>query len=150
MESYPLNATNKTNENKTIHQILRANKYYQNINLKKQVQRPNLNNQTNTQINKKRAIFTYTGSKTRAVTKIFQKAGIKIAFTTKHTICKLLRQQNDSNDKFDNSGVYQLQCSDCGKQYIGHRLADLLKPVLENTKETMTQVQLNHYMPSTF
>jgi imidazolonepropionase-like amidohydrolase len=37
-------------------------------------------------------MFTYTGNKTRAVTKIFQKAGIKIAFTTKHTIGNILRQ----------------------------------------------------------
>jgi hypothetical protein len=55
----------------------------------------------------------------RAVTKIFQKAGIKIAFTTKHTIGNILRQQCDQADEYDNSGVYQLECTDCGKQYIG-------------------------------
>jgi hypothetical protein len=67
----------------------------------------------------KRAIFTYTGKKTRTVTKILHKAGIKVAFTTKHTIGNLLRQKQDQNDKFDNSGIYQLECTDCGKQYVG-------------------------------
>jgi hypothetical protein len=87
--------------------------------MKQHIPKVKPNTQTNTQTDNKRAIFTYTGRKTRAVTKIFQKAGIKVAFTTKHTINNLLRHKHDHNDKYDSSGIYQLECTDCGKQYIG-------------------------------
>jgi hypothetical protein len=119
MNTYPLNTTNRAKENIIIQQILQANKYNHTNTLKQHMPKIKLNSQTITQTDKKRAIYTYTGRKTRAVTKIFQKAGIRIAFTTKHTISNLLRQKQDHNDKYDNSGIYQLECTDCGKQYIG-------------------------------
>jgi hypothetical protein len=80
----------------------------------------NINTQTIAQTDTtKRALFTYKGKNTRTVTKILHRAGIKVAFTTKHTISNLLRHKHDNKDKYDNSGIYQLECTDCGKQYVG-------------------------------
>jgi hypothetical protein len=75
--------------------------------------------QSDTFETKKRAIFTYTGPNIRAVTKILQKAGLQTAFTTKHSIGKLLRPTYNTGDKYNNCGVYQLECYDCGLQYVG-------------------------------
>jgi hypothetical protein len=119
LKTYPLNATNKTIETATIQQILRANNYNFTVPLNKLKHRNKSDSQSDIHVVKKRAIFTYTGSNTRAVTKIFQKAGLQIAFTTKHSIGKLLGLAHNTGDKYNNCGVYQLECSDCGLQYVG-------------------------------
>jgi hypothetical protein len=55
----------------------------------------------------------------RFVTKLFQKADLRIAYTTKHTIRRLLTHDTYKNNKYENSGVYQLACLDCDKHYVG-------------------------------
>jgi hypothetical protein len=120
LNTYPLSATNKEKETSTIQQILSANKYKHTMlqNLQKPTRDKNYLSKTQTN-DTKRAVFTYTGKSTRAVTKILHKAGIKVTYTAKHTINNLLRQKQDYKDKFDNSGIYLLECKDCKKQYVG-------------------------------
>jgi hypothetical protein len=45
---------------------------------------------------------------------------MRIAFTTRNTIGKLLTCQTEHQiDKYTESGVYQMKCLDCQKNYIG-------------------------------
>jgi hypothetical protein len=63
--------------------------------------------------------FSYSGKETRFVTKVLQKAGLHITFTTRQTIGKLLTCKPDQpSDKYDESVVYQLTCFDYHKHYI--------------------------------
>jgi hypothetical protein len=145
LKTYPLNATNKTIDTATIQQILRANNYNFTVPLIKPKHRKKSDSQSDTHVVKKRAIFTYTGPNTRAVTKVFQKAGLQITFTTKHSIGKLLGLAHNTGDKYNNCGVYQLECSDCGLQYVGHS-----EPDTKNIKEILTPNPQNHCLQNTF
>ena len=42
-----------------------------------------------------------------------------MAFKTKHTIGTLLQHPHNTQNKFQNKGVYQLTCQNCDKVYIG-------------------------------
>jgi hypothetical protein len=117
MESYPIQSNDIQKENQIIQNILQANKYnltHSNTKLRQQNQ-----NQTESTQPKKWANFTYLGRETRIITKIFQKAGIKIAYYTKHNIRDLLSQPPNQPTQYENSGVYQLTCLDCDKIYVG-------------------------------
>ena len=66
------------------------------------------------------AKFTYTGKITRTVTKYFQQAGIKVAYTTKNKLENILRSNTtDTSNKYTKSGIYQLTCPTCDKKYTG-------------------------------
>jgi hypothetical protein len=116
LETYPLNEADKRKERNTIQHILKANKYGHST-LTKSHPKPDIK-MTQEEKKVKRAIFTYTGPHVRKITKLFHSARLKTAFTTKHTIQKLLRaHQNQTN--FNGSGVYQLECGDCNRKYVG-------------------------------
>ena len=67
------------------------------------------------------ATFTYIGKETRFITKLFKQTNIRIAYRTRNTIEKLLRHRRNPSqgDHFENSGIYQLTCPDCGMVYVG-------------------------------
>jgi hypothetical protein len=100
----------------TIGHILHVNKYNNPPPHKYQKQ---MGHKKPTPPPKKRATFTYFGHETTKITKIFQKLGIQVAFKTKHTIRTLLQHPHNTQDKFQNNGVYQLACPNCDKVYIG-------------------------------
>jgi hypothetical protein len=64
------------------------------------------------------ATFTYIGKETRKITKLFKDTKLKIAFRTRNTIQKLVRQ-HPQKDKYSDSGIYQMKCLDCLLKYIG-------------------------------
>jgi len=69
---------------------------------------------------KKWAKFTYIGSETRYITKLFKNSKIKVTYTTNKNLGKLLfTNKNQQVDKYDANGVYQLECPTCNKKYIG-------------------------------
>jgi hypothetical protein len=147
MITYPIGKRNKTIESLTIQHILQENGYNSNpIRKKQKCKHPN---HTEPLPQKKRANFTYVGYEIKAITKILQKAGIQITYTTKHTIGKLLKHHpDDKPNEYTNSGVYQLTCHDCGMLYVGQTV-DLFKPVLRNTKETTRRIAKNHCTQNT-
>ena len=66
------------------------------------------------------AKFTYIGKETKFVTKLFKDSPIKITFTTRNTIKRLLSTKpHPIQEQFDSSGVYQLSCPDCHMKYVG-------------------------------
>jgi hypothetical protein len=69
----------------------------------------------------KQAKFTYTGKETRYITKLFKTFDIRIAFTTKHNIRHMLKDDhsNRQRNQYNKSGVYQPKYSECNKKYVG-------------------------------
>jgi hypothetical protein len=115
MNSYHLNAEYKREERETIKHILIANKYDASIV------------DTNPKIRNKKenegkiwTKFTYTGKETKSITKLFKNSIVKISYTTRNTIARLLTEKSKPKEsKFEASGVYQLTCPDCNMKYIG-------------------------------
>jgi hypothetical protein len=104
-------------ENNIIDQILHNNKYDSQLNRKplKSITSPE-----NPAPNTKWAHFTYFGKETRYITKLFHHTPIKVAYTTKNTLQKLLfTPTTPVPDKYSRSGVYKLTCPDCKKIYTG-------------------------------
>jgi len=99
MEIYNLNATNKEKENNTIKQILCNHKYDISI-LNKSTTTENKVKQNTSKT--KWAKFTYVGKETKFITKLFKNTPLRIAFTTRNTVEKLLsKQQKHNQSKFD-------------------------------------------------
>jgi hypothetical protein len=117
MQTYPLNDADRLTEKHTIQHILRANnyRYPSTVNLR---QGPCEVEEKQEEKKTKRAIFTYTGPHLRKITKLFHSAGVKTAFTTKHTLQNLLLTHQNQTD-FNRCGVYQLECEDCNRKYVG-------------------------------
>lgn len=66
------------------------------------------------------ATFTYTDKKIHKITKILERNNFQIAYrTTNHIRDRLYNTNNNQIDKFDNNGVYKLECVDCNKIYVG-------------------------------
>jgi hypothetical protein len=57
------------------------------------------------------AKFTYQGKETRMITNVFKGSRIRIAFTTKNKLSKLLNYRNSQaqTDQFSKNGIYQLE-----------------------------------------
>ena len=115
--TYNLHPAHKQSEMDNIMHILHNNKYKSSIIdvIQQQKQPPRQPQDTEKQ---KWAKFTYSGKATRAVTKFFQKAGIRIAYSTRNNLGNILRYKStDTNSKYTKSGIYQLTCPTCGKTY---------------------------------
>jgi hypothetical protein len=70
-------------------------------------------------VNKKEwATFTFFGPETRTVTKLFKNTEIGISYRTRNNMKHLLRTKENNNDKYNLSGVYQLQFADCPRKYV--------------------------------
>lgn len=62
----------------------------------------------------------YRGRISDRIDRNFRKQNVKLAFQTDNTLqLKLRHNVGDKKDKFSNTGVYKLKCSDCDKFYIG-------------------------------
>jgi hypothetical protein len=66
--------------------------------------------------------FIYVGKQTTLITELLKNnTNLRIAYKVNNTIEKNLYTRNkpDISNKYKHSGVYQLKCLDCGKNYIG-------------------------------
>jgi hypothetical protein len=119
--TYMTTPEEKQNETTIIKHILQANKCNTSFdtNNKQQNRKDNPD-----PTNKKWTKFTYIGKDTRVITKLFKHTNIRIAFTIRNNLGKLLTSLRDDQhtDIYSRNGVYQLTCNTCHKQYIG-RLA---------------------------
>jgi hypothetical protein len=63
-------------------------------------------------------MFTFFRPETRTVAKLFKNTEIGISYRTKNNIEHLLRIKENNNRKYNQSGVYQLQCADCPQKSV--------------------------------
>jgi hypothetical protein len=123
INTYDLSTSSKQAEIDTIKHILRNNSYEVSLlekMIRKEVMRKPSQQQMPEHPKQKWARFTYVGSETRIVTKLFHHTQVKVAYTTNNNLEKLLRNNttNEAN-KYTRSGIYQLNCPTCSKKYIG-------------------------------
>ena len=126
--TYLMNDENKRGEYLIAKQILANNQYDGKIldntidkfTKTKRKREPEEQIQENT-TTIKWAKFTYMGTQTKFITKLFKKTNIKIAYTMENTIKKnfLTRIKDNNSNKYKKRGVYQLTCQTCNKKYIG-------------------------------
>jgi hypothetical protein len=90
-DAYSLDDTNKQIENKIINQILRNNKY--DFPPTQKPPKP-ITPPENPALDMKWARFTYFYKETRFITKLFRHTSIKVAYTTRNTLNKLLLTHN--------------------------------------------------------
>jgi hypothetical protein len=106
-ETYPTDPDYKLRENSIINHILRNNNYDSTIAHMRNNE--SMKSRTKTQ-KTKWTKFTYIGRETKFITKLFKSFDIGISFTTRNNINTLLRKSNDNlNNKYNSSGVYQLR-----------------------------------------
>jgi hypothetical protein len=143
MNSYHLNAKNKREERDAIKHILIANKYDASI----VDTTPKIRNKKENE-GKIWAKFTYTGKETKSITKLFKNSIVKISYTTRNTIARLLTEKSKPEEsKFEGSGVYQHTCPDCNMKYIG-QTADPSVQDFQNTLKILNTPPKNHVLHS--
>lgn len=106
-------ANNNGFEPQIIDQILYKKKYQQTLNLIY----PHQKSITNT----KYSILPFYGNISNIMCNEIKKTNtnLKIAFKTTNNIKKTLFNNKDKTQNIKNSGVYELNCDDCGAKYIG-------------------------------
>ena len=123
INTYELSKDKKQTVIDTIKYMLRNNSYDVSIldkMMKEQGMEKHIRQQSPEHPKPKWAKFTYTGNVTRTITKLFRHSPVKMAFTTKNNLIKILQNNTTEEDnKYTRSGVYQLKCSNCGKIYVG-------------------------------
>jgi hypothetical protein len=107
VNTYGLTNENKHKEEEIIAHILENNQYPLHIIYNKQTP-----SNSNTPQNRKWITFTYFGSCTRMISKIFRNTNMKVAFRTNNTLKQHLKIKEKTMDKYNQSGVYQMACQD--------------------------------------
>ena len=116
MNSYQLSREKREKERKTIQDILQNNGYNTSVLKSISSSKQHKSETEKTHWSK----FTYFGKETRAVTKVFKNTRIKVAYSTKSTLGKLLTKKHyPLKDKYENSGIFQLTCPTCNMKYTG-------------------------------
>ena len=101
--------------------------------------------QTKTE-NNKFITLTYINNETQKVADKFKKAGYRIAYkTTNKTEHTLSKHTHKAQNKFDQPGVYKLNCSDCNKFYIGQTGLSAKQRYIEHTKAPVSYTHLDVY-----
>ena len=123
INTYGLSNNSKQAEIDTIKHILRNNSYEVSLldkMIRKEGMRKPNQQQTPEHPKQKWARFTYVGSETRIIIKLFRHTQVKVAYTTNNNLNKLLRNNiTNEENKYTRSGIYQLNCPTCSKKYIG-------------------------------
>jgi hypothetical protein len=116
MNSYQLSHEKRDKERKTIQDILHNNGY--NTSVLKSISSPKKQKSGTEKTHWSK--FTYLGKETRAGTKVFKNTIIKVAYSTRNTLEKLLtKQHHPLKDKYEKSRIYQLNCVTCNMKYTG-------------------------------
>jgi hypothetical protein len=78
------------------------------------------------------AAFTYIGTETTYITKLFRHVNLKIAYTRNNSVEISLKPRVQTTNKYLVSGVYKLTFPDCGMAYVGQRDRFLKKSYKEH------------------
>ena len=117
--TYDLNTISKQAEMDTIKHILRNNMYEVSILNSLNRKKPNPKQELD-HPRQKWVRLTYIGRETRLVTKLFRHTQVKIAYTTNNNLEEFLRYNvTRETNKYERSGIYQLNCPTCDRKYIG-------------------------------
>ena len=123
----PMNKIDFEKEKQLIINIANFNEFHKEMILKlikKQEWRKNIRNintleQNNSKNNNKRAAIIFIPHISNKISKIFKKYDIDIVSSKHNNLMSLLGNTKDKVKETDKSGIYQIQCENCEKCYIG-------------------------------
>jgi hypothetical protein len=119
LNNIPMSIENYNTEVNTIKFLAQSNGY--DHHLIDKIIHKTQNKRPHTTTDKKFITLTYINKHSNRIANKFKKAGYKIAFRTLNkTKYALSNRTNPSHtDKFNNPGIYKLNCTDCDQFYIG-------------------------------
>jgi hypothetical protein len=79
-------------------------------------------------------LHRHAQKKTTCFTKIFKCSNLKIAYCTNNSNQRNLNPNNGISNKYLDSGIYKLTCTDCGKAYVGQTDRMFLKKIQRTFK----------------
>ena len=118
LDNYHLPPDRRQREENLIQQILHNNGYSTPAH-------PPSHNTKNHEPSPEKTIwakFTYCGKETRTITKAFKNPKIKVTYSTKNTLKKLLMGKDHHSphqSKYEKSRIYQITCPTCNMKYTG-------------------------------
>lgn len=91
------------------------------INLQIQQTINNANPHNNTSHTpKKWTLFLYYSPVIRKITNLLRETNICVPFHSTNTVCDILQSEaRDTTNEYTESGIYRLDCSTCGRCYVG-------------------------------
>jgi len=124
--------------------ILEINGYNKSlIRNSRQASRTN-NNVQNVKEKFKYVSTPYIKGTSERVNKIMKKYGIKLGHRSNHTLCNQLSKLKDKRNVSDKCGViYEIECNDCNKVYIGETGKELHKRIREHQLAVRRQDNLS-------
>jgi hypothetical protein len=117
LDNYHLSPDRRQNEDNMIQQILHKNGYSTPAHPPTR----NYNKHEPTSEKPLWARFSYCGREARAITRAFKNTKIKVTYSTKNTLKKLLMGNHlpPHKSKYEKSGIYQITCPTCNMKYTG-------------------------------
>jgi hypothetical protein len=125
MQTLPLTAARRKTEWRTIKTIAKSNSFPDHVitHLQSQTQQTThktKNHESNTNTDKKWAVFTYYNPTIRKITNLFKHTAVGIAFRNTNTLYQLTKPKpHTQTQEHSKSGVYALSCNTCKQAYVG-------------------------------
>jgi hypothetical protein len=151
INTYPITKQRHDTEIHIVDHLLKANGYnrLKTVELIQENKVKQAQLKTNNQNHEKWANFTYIGKETRYITKLFKEYKVNIAFNTKNTIEKLINMKTKTPNKFDQCGVYKMNCNSCPKAYIGQTGRNFKTRYKEHMQD-IKKTELKLVFPNTY
>ena len=116
IKTYKLTPENQQKENSKLQQILVNNKY--DVSILNKISSKRKEKQDNQKM--KWAKFTYVGTETKFVNKVFKITNVKVTFATGNKIERLLStQRKQDQNNYKKCDIYQLNCPTYKMKYTG-------------------------------
>jgi hypothetical protein len=138
INTYKLTKENKNKEEEAIAHILENNGYSPQIKNKRA-------SKNNIAQKDKWITFMHAGPRVRTITKLFQNTNMKVAFRMNNTIKQHINAKEETTDKYNLCGAYQMGCKDCNLKYVGQTGCTFRTRYKEHTRELKTNGQKSKY-----
>lgn len=125
----PLSHTNFNREKSVIIQLALTNGYSKTMienmirNINKKLKNHSKKENFQTEVKNEYICLTYNSTINKSIRKTFEKRNYKIGFRTKNNcfdlINKFTKNQRKTANDYEQTGIYQINCSTCNSKYIG-------------------------------
>ena len=140
MQTLPLTAARRKTEWTTIKTIAKSNNFPDHVIAQLQSQTQHKTHKTgnydsNTDTDKKWAVFTYYNPTIRKITNLFKHTNMGIAFRNTNTLYQLTKPKpHTQTQEHSKSGIYALTCNTCKLAYVGQTSRNLKQRYQEHIR----------------
>ena len=155
----PMSVVDYNNEKRIIKFLATNNGYRENLidkmikKKKKKLQQPNQSDS-----NKKEYLCVpYSATLNKGIRNTFKRTNFKLSYRTRNNAFKIISKysnpKTNNSDKFERSGIYKINCTDCDKFYIGQtgrtfkkRYSEHIQAIKSNNKTTQKSSFAEHIL----